>query len=259
MNFMNNIRIRPLHIFWIAASFLFCGSLYIILVTGTDWDRIGSFKFIWINILRFFPPNLSSILELGWSTLDTLIIAVFSTVAVGIICLPVIWMSSTNITPHRLVFWVGRLIIVVSRSIHEIIWGLIFVIAVGLGPLPGILALSLRGIGFVAKVVSEEVEAIDLNPVEAIRATGASTLKVILIAIIPQILPVYIGTLIFQWDVNLRRAAIIGVVGGGGLGLAFHQAMIQYKWRDATAILLVLAVLVSIGEVISRRLREKII
>jgi len=259
LNSQNNIKIKPLHIFWITASFLLCGSLYVILVIGTDWARIGSFKFMWINILRFFPPNLSSILELGWSTLDTLIIAVFSTILAGIICLPVIWMSSTNITPHRLVFLMGRLIIVVSRAVHEIVWGLIFVIAVGLGPLPGILALSLRGIGFVAKVVSEEVEAIDLKPVEAIRATGANTLKVILIAIIPQVLPVYIGTLIFQWDVNLRRAAIIGVVGGGGLGLAFHQAMIQYKWRDATAILLVLALLVSIGEVISRKIRQKYI
>lgn len=259
MKFLNNMRFKPLHIFWITASFLFCGSLYIILVIGTDWTRIGSLKFIWINILRFFPPNLSDILNLGWPTLDTLIIAVFSTIAIGLICLPVIWMSSTNITPHRLVFWMGRSIIVVSRSVHEIIWGLIFVIAVGLGPLPGILALSLRGIGFVAKVVSEEVEAIDLNPVEAIRSTGASTFKVILIAIIPQVLPVYIGTLIFQWDVNLRRAAIIGVVGGGGLGLAFQQAMIQYKWRDATAILFVLALLVSIGEIISRKIREKYI
>lgn len=259
MNFQNNSKIKPLNILWITAGFLFFGSLYIILVMGTDWDRIGSIKFIWINILRFLPPNLISILELGKPTLDTIIIAIFSTIAAGIICLPVIWISSVNITPHRLAFWMGRLIIVTSRSVHEIIWGLIFVIAVGLGPLPGILALSIRGIGFVAKVVAEEVEAIDLKPVEAIRATGANALKVILIAIIPQILPVYIGTLIFQWDVNLRRAAIIGVVGGGGLGLAFHQAMIQYKWRDATAILLVLALLVSVGEVISRKIREKYI
>jgi phosphonate transport system permease protein len=220
---------------------------------------MGGPEVLWANLLRFFPPNLSSVLELGWATLDTFIIAVFSTLIIGIICLPVIWLSSKNITPHKVTYILGRVVIVISRSVHEIIWGLIFVIAVGLGPLPGILALSMRGIGFVAKVVSEEVEAIDPNPVEAVRATGASPLKVILFAIIPQVLSVYIGTLIFQWDVNLRRAAIIGIVGGGGLGLAFQQAMIQYKWRDATAILVVLALLVMAGEIISRKIRERYI
>ncbi|MCK4788165.1 MAG: phosphonate ABC transporter, permease protein PhnE [Desulfobacteraceae bacterium] len=255
----HSIRIRPVYLLYVLVLFLVIGSLYFILIIGTDWGRIGSPEVLWANILRFFPPNLSSIVELGWPTLDTLIIAVFSTLLTAIICFPVIWLSSRNVTPHKLAYILGRVIIITSRSIHEIIWGLFFVIAVGLGALPGILALSLRGIGFVAKVVSEEVEAIDPKPVEAIRATGANLLKVILFAIVPQILPVFIGTLIFQWDVNLRRAAIIGVVGAGGLGLAFHQAMIQYKWRDATAILLVLTFLVIVGEVISRKIREKII
>jgi len=254
-----NIRIKPAYFLYLFICLLVIGSLYFILFLGTDWSRIGGPKILWANLLRFFPPNLPFILELGVPTLDTFIVAAFSTLLIGILCLPVIWLSSGNITPNKITYILGRTIIITSRSVHEIIWGLIFVIAVGLGPLPGILALSLRGIGFVSKVVSEEVEAIDPNPIEAIRATGANPLKVILFGVVPQILPVYIGTLIFQWDVNLRRAAIIGVVGAGGLGLEFHQAMIQYKWRDATAILVILTLLVIIGEVISRKIREKII
>ena len=106
------------------------------------------------------------------------LIALVATVMIGIIAPFVSWLGARNFSPNFLTYLIGRGIIVFSRSVHELIWALFFVIAVGLGPLPGILALSMRGIGFVSKVVAEEVETMDMKPVEAIRATGASTLKV---------------------------------------------------------------------------------
>jgi phosphonate transport system permease protein len=211
------------------------------------------------NLFRFFPPNLAVIPDLVQATLDTMLMAFVATLVIGLLVPPVIWLAARNISPNILTYLLGRGIVIISRSVHELVWALFFVIAVGLGPLAGIMALSMRGIGFVSKVVSEEVEDIDLKPVEAIRATGASTLKVIILAIIPQILPVYIGSLIFQWEIDLRRAAVIGVVGGGGLGLAFHQAMMLFRWSDATAIVVILIVIVAAGEVISRQLRKRII
>ncbi len=234
-------------------------SAYYIFGVATDWRRVSTFDEAMKSLDRFFPPNLDSIPALFWPTVDTILMAFFATLLISIIAPPIIWISARNITPNSLTFLLGRAIVIVTRSVHELVWGVLFVIAVGLGPLPGILALAVRDIGFVTKVVAEEVEAVDLRPVEALQAAGASSLKVLILAIIPQVLPVYIGTLIFQWEINLRRAAVIGVVGAGGLGLAFHQAMIQFKWRDATAIVVILVVLVLLGEVLSRQLRKRII
>ncbi|MCL4767731.1 MAG: phosphonate ABC transporter, permease protein PhnE [Hyphomicrobiaceae bacterium] len=234
-------------------------SLVYVLDVRTDWSRLSGSDEIVRSLLRFFPPNLSAIPGLIQPTIDTMLMAFMATLLIGVLVLPVIWMSALNVTPHPIFYYLGRGIIILSRSVHELIWALLFVVAVGLGPLPGILALAMRGIGFVAKVVAEEVEAIDLKPVEAIRATGASNLKVLILAVVPQVLPVYLGTLIFQWELDLRRAAVIGVVGAGGLGLAFHQSMIMMRWHDATAIVVILIFLVAIGEIISRWLRQRII
>jgi phosphonate transport system permease protein len=225
----------------------------------TDWARFATFESVLANLGRFFPPNLGEIPGLLSPTLDTLLMAFFATVIIAVLVPPIVWLSAANISPNRFTVLLGRAIVIGSRSIHELVWGLLFVIAVGLGPLAGILALGVRGIGFVTKIVAEEVEDIDQKPIEALRAAGAGPLKVLILAVIPQILPVYIGTLIFQFELDLRRAAVIGVVGAGGLGLAFHQAMMQYKWADAMAIVVILVFLVSGGEIVSRQLRKRII
>ncbi len=230
---------------------------YIIAVT--DWARLASPETAWSNLRRFFPPSIEAIPGLFWPTIDTVLMAFFATLIIAVLVPPIVWLSAANISPNRLTMFLGRAIVICSRSIHELVWGLLFVIAVGLGPLAGILALGVRGIGFVTKIVAEEVEDIDKKPIEALRAAGAGPLKVLILAVIPQVLPVYIGTLIFQFELDLRRAAVIGVVGAGGLGLAFHQAMMQYKWADAMAIVVILVVLVSVGEVLSRQLRKRII
>lgn len=225
----------------------------------TDWARLASPETAWSNLRRFFPPNVEAIPGLLGPTIDTVLMAFFATLIIAILVPPVVWLSAANISPNRFTIFLGRAIVIGSRSIHELVWGLLFVVAVGLGPLAGILALGVRGIGFVTKIVAEEVEDIDRKPIEALRAAGAGPLKVLILAVVPQVLPIYIGTLIFQFELDLRRAAVIGVVGAGGLGLAFHQSMMQYKWADAMAIVVILIVLVSAGEVLSRQLRKRII
>lgn len=234
-------------------------ALFYVLGLRTDWSRLSGWADIAGKLLQFLPPNVGVIPGLMRATFDTVLMAFLATLAIGFLVPPVAWLAARNVSPHPLAYLLGRGIIVLTRSVHELVWGLLFVVAVGLGPLAGILALSMRGIGFVAKVVAEEAEAIDPRPVEAIRATGANGLKVIILAVIPQVFPIYLGTLIFQWELDLRRAAVIGVVGGGGLGLAFHQAMVLLEWRDATAIVAILVVIVALGEVISRQLRKRVI
>ena len=225
----------------------------------TDWARFATPEIALANLKRFFPPNVAIIPDLFWPTVDTALMALFSTLIIAVVVPPVVWLSAANISPNRFTMLLGRAIVICSRSIHELVWGLLFVIAVGLGPLAGILALGIRGIGFVSKIVAEEVENIDQKPIEALRAAGAGPLKVLILAVIPQVLPVYIGTLVFQCELDLRRAAVIGVVGAGGLGLAFAQSMMQYKWADAMAIVVILIALVSVGEILSRQLRKRII
>ena len=255
-----NKRIIRQHVsFYLAVGVPLFISLYFILGVQTDWDRMSSAEEALRNVGKFIPPNVSVIPNLMGATFDTILIAFLATVMIAVLVPPVVWLASRNITPNIVFYFIGRAIIIITRSVHELVWAIIFVIAVGLGPLAGILALGIRGIGFVSKVVSEEIEAIDMGPIEAVKATGANTFKVIVLAVIPQIMPVFLGTLIFQFEVDLRRAAVVGVVGGGGLGLAFHQAMIQFQWHDATAIVVILIVMVGIGEFVSRLLRDRLI
>lgn len=239
--------------------FLVGYSIHGVLIVETNWRRIGGFRTVLGTISRFFPPAWSYVLALGEATLDTFLIATIGTFLALILALPVTWFAARNFSPFNLVTYpVGRFIMTLTRSVHEIVWALIFVAALGLGPFAGILALGLRSIGFVSKRTAEAVEDIDNRPIEAIEATGANAFQVFLYAVIPQVWPHYIGTAIFQWDINIRRATIIGIVGGGGLGLLFNQKMQAYQYSEATAVLIAILVLVLAGELVSTQLRRRL-
>jgi phosphonate transport system permease protein len=233
---------------------------YSLLVVEMDWSRIATPTQGLKTILRFFPPNLSFILTLLKPTIETFMIAVLGTVLAILFTIPVSWFAARNITPcFPITYPIGRLIMTISRSVHEIVWGLIFVAALGLGPLPGIMAIGIRSIGFLSKLTAEEIENVNLGPIEAIKATGASKAQVILYGIIPQVLHLFIGNVIFQWDINIRRATIIGLVGAGGIGIVFTIQMAMYQYRNATATIVAIMILVMLGEYVSNRLRMKFI
>lgn len=237
-----------------------CWSVYGVFVIGTDWEKIGDFQQLWRAVTRFFPPNWAYVLTLGKATFDTFLIAVLGTFLSLILAIPVAWLAARNISPFvPITYPIGRFIMTISRSVHEIVWALIFVAALGLGPFAGILALAVRSIGFMSKLTSEQIENIDYHPVEAIRATGANGFQVFWYGIAPQILPLFIGSAIFQWDINIRRATIIGIVGGGGLGLIFSIKMMAYQYTNATAVLVAILVLVLLGEFVSTKLRTMIV
>jgi phosphonate transport system permease protein len=233
---------------------------YSLLWAKTDWSRMASLKQMAIIVSRFFPPNMSFVLTLLKPTIETFMIAVLGTVLAVILSIPVSYLSARNITPYfPLTYPIGRFIMTISRSVHEIVWGLIFVAALGLGPFPGIMAIAMRSIGFLSKLTAEEIENVNIGPIEAIEATGASKAQVILYGIIPQILHLFIGNAIFQWDINIRRATIIGLVGAGGIGIVFSIQMAMYNYRNATATIVAILILVIFGEYVSNRLRMKVI
>ncbi len=238
---------------------LVLGMSYHLLVVETDWARMGSFSEIADNTSSLLP-NLTFVPKIIAPLMETALIAFWGTLLAVILSVPVAYISATTTTPSMLLaFPVGKAIIVGSRSTHEIIFALIFVAALGLGPLPGILALACRSVGFMSKTSAEAIENIDRRPVEAIVSTGAGAISRFLFGVVPQVLPIFLGNAIFQFDINIRRAAILGMVGAGGIGLHFSEQMKVYNYDNAGACVLAVVTLVVVGEVISNRLRSKLI
>lgn len=208
---------------------------------------------------RMYPPdptNLGIILKVLWETVN---IATIATGFAVILSLPVAYMAAMNTTPNRATLWLGRVILVSSRSINTIIWALLFVAIFGPGIVAGIVAIMFRSIGFVGKLLGEAIEEIDPRPVEALQATGASHFKVIVYAIIPQVLPTFWAVTILRWDINLRESTVLGLVGAGGIGIILQGAIDTFNWPEAATVLLAILALVVLGEVVSAYLRRRIL
>jgi phosphonate transport system permease protein len=234
-------------------------SVEAIVVGDTDWSRIsvaGVAKAAW----RFIDFDLSILPSLWDATLETLLMATLATLLGALMAIPVAWLGAGNISPlGRATYLLGRVLMTLSRSVHEVVWGLVFVAAVGLGALAGVLAMAVRSIGFISKTVAEAIEDVNPGPVEAMRAVGANRFQVLMFGIVPQILPVMIGNVIFEWDVNIRRSTIMGLVGAGGLGLALHRQMASYNYGGIATVIFVILVLIAFGEVFSAWARKRVI
>jgi phosphonate transport system permease protein len=193
-------------------------------------------------------------------TLETIVMATLATLAGLVMSIPVAWLGASNITPlGQTSYMVGRFLMTMSRSVHEIVWALIFVSAVGLGALAGVLAMAVRSIGFISKTIAEAIEDVDPKPIEAVRAAGGTRFQILIFAILPQIVPVFLGNMIFEWDINIRRSTIMGLVGAGGLGLALFRQMAMFNYGGIATVMLAVLVLVLFGEVVSHYARRAVI
>jgi phosphonate transport system permease protein len=241
------------------AGILLAAMAYHIFVVETDWARMGGLADI-LSTTAEFLPNLAFFPIILEPLFETLLIAFWGTTLATVIAMPVAYIAARNVTPfYPITYPLGRTIIVMSRSVHELIFALIFVSALGLGPLPGIVALGCRSIGFLAKTTSEAIENVDRKPIEAMEATGTNPISVFLFGIFPQVYPVVVGNVIFQLDINLRRAAILGMVGAGGIGYVFSEQMQAYNWNNAGTVVLGIALMVIVGEIVSNRIRTRLI
>ena len=234
-------------------------SVEAIVVGDTDWTRIT-----WDGVkkaaLRFIDFDASILKEMWEPALETVLMATLATLLGALMAIPVAWLGADNISPlGRFTYLVGRVLMTLSRSVHEVVWGLVFVAAVGLGALAGVLAMAVRSIGFISKTVAEAIEDVNKGPVEAMRAVGANRFQVLMFGIVPQVLPVIIGNVIFEWDVNIRRSTIMGLVGAGGLGLALHRQMASYNYGGIATVIFVILLLIVFGEVFSAWARKKVI
>ena len=234
-------------------------SVEAIVVGDTDWSRItldGLAK----GAARFVAFDASILTSLWEPALETVLMATIATLLGALIAIPVAWLGADNISPlGRFTYLVGRTLMTLSRSVHEVVWGLVFVAAVGLGALAGVLAMAVRSIGFISKTVAEAIEDVNKGPVEAMRAVGANRFQVLMFGIVPQVLPVVIGNVIFEWDVNIRRSTIMGLVGAGGLGLALHRQMASYNYGGIATVIFVILLLIVFGEWFSAWARKRVI
>jgi phosphonate transport system permease protein len=209
---------------------------------------------------RMMPPRWAYIGALWWPLWDTLNIATLGTLLGIVIATPIAFLAARNTTPSvALVRPLALLIIVSSRSINSLIWALLLVTVLGPGVLAGIIAIALRSIGFVGKLLYEAIEEIDTSQVEAIQATGASGAQTMDYAIVPQILPAFAGISVFRWDINIRESSVVGLVGAGGIGLNLEASLNTLAWPQVSLILLVIFATVLVSEWVSAKVRHAII
>ena len=247
-------------IFFMVMMALVLWSVNITIIKDTDWERMGSLGEVLASAGRFFGIDFSLIPNLFEPAIETFMISCLGTLLGVIICVPAIWFGALNITPFKpITYPIGRFMMTMSRSIHEIVWALFFVAVLGLGALPGIFAIAVRSVGFIAKMSAEAIEDIELGPLDAIRATGANRFQVLLFAILPQVLPQVIGVILFEWEINIRRSAILGLVGAGGLGLVFFRQMNTYNYHGVTTVILAILGIIIIGEIVSHFTRKRMI
>jgi len=208
---------------------------------------------------RMLPPKWSYLDELWRPLWDTITIATLGTCFAVVMALPLAFLAARNTTPSvALTRPIALLVIVTSRSVNAIIWALLLVTLVGPGVFAGLLAIALRSVGFLGKLIYEAIEEISAEPVEAIRATGASRMQVLVWAVWPQITPAFAGVSVFRWDINIREATVLGLVGAGGIGMNLESSMSNLAWNQVALILLVILGTVVISEYVSARVRKAV-
>ncbi|MDR1677893.1 MAG: phosphonate ABC transporter, permease protein PhnE, partial [Deltaproteobacteria bacterium] len=221
-------------------------------------DLIRDSKNMVILAKDFFPPDFSDLKLYLEEMLVTLHIALWGTILAVIFSVPLGLMCSENVAPIWLRQPVRRLMDA-SRAINEMVFAMLFVVTVGLGAFAGVLALWIHTTGVLAKLFSEAVEAVDPQPIEGIRSTGAGKLTEIWFGILPQVFPLWISFTLYRFESNVRSATVVGMVGAGGIGVILWELVRGFLFKETFAAMLVIIVAVTIFDLLSQRLRKMVI
>jgi phosphonate transport system permease protein len=203
----------------------------------------------------FIPPNFSQWRLYLQEMLVTLQIALWGTALAVVTAIPLALLASSNIVP----WWVYhpiRRVLDAFRAINEMVFAMLFVVAVGLGPFAGVLALWIHTAGVLAKLFSETVEAIDPRPVEGIRSTGASALDEILFGVLPQVMPMWISLALYRFESNVRSASVVGMVGAGGIGMVLWEIIRGFQYAETSAVMIIIVITVSLIDLVSAQIRK---
>lgn len=249
--------VTPLRVFWVLVA------IAILIYSGQKSDLSfielaqGSGNMV-EYISRYFPPDFTDWRFYLSDILETVGMGVWGTLMAAIVAVPLSIMAAENIAPQWLVFLIRRFMDSM-RAINEVVFALIFVVAVGLGPFSGVLALFVHTSGTLGKLFSEAIEAIDPGPVEGIRATGASKIQEIIFGVIPQVIPLWTSYTLYRFEANVRSASVLGIVGAGGIGVSLYQSFRSFKYGKVSAILIILILAVTIIDTVSAKIRQKLV
>ncbi len=198
-------------------------------------------------LFRMFPPDWSGFEAVLDALIETIHIATLGTAVAVLLAFPVAILAARNTTFNTLTWTIARFILVASRSVNTVVWALFFVAIFGPGPVAGIWAIAARSIGFLGKLTAEAIEA-----------TGAAGLQVLWIGILPQVLPVIYGTIVYRWDINIRESTVLGFVGAGGIGILLNSSLNLFQWQAVSVILIAIFAVVVVSEFVSAAVRQRI-
>ncbi|MFT5114679.1 MAG: phosphonate transport system permease protein [Parasphingorhabdus sp.] len=210
---------------------------------------------------RYYPPDIDYIIDAGYldAIIETIQMAYLGSLFGLLFAIILGWFAAYNVSPSRkYIYPLARLVAMGCRSVHEMIWAILFVTILGFGLLSGVLALVMFSIGFASKLFAEEIESIDMGEVEAIRAMGGSHLQVFVFGVFPQVRVALTGIAIYTWDVAFRAATVVGFVGAGGMGWYLKRNIMQIETERTAAILLSIVALVVISEFVSAWARHRV-
>jgi phosphonate transport system permease protein len=241
------------------AIWLVIGTLLVWSWTPTEMSKITSLFTDWRNMAEFasgfMRPSFGDWKLYAREMVETVQIAIWGTVLAVVIGAPLAILSASNVSPQWIVQPVRRLMDA-CRAINEIVFALLFVVAVGLGPLAGVLALAVHNVGIVAKLFSEAVEAIDPRPVEGIRAIGASRLQEVIFGVVPQVMPLWSSFTLYRFETNVRSATVLGIVGAGGIGASLYENNRSFQYSETAAIIVIVVLTVMVIDMTSSRIRK---
>ena len=251
---------------WVFELVIALITVALLIWSGTAVETSGTTqngaKIAWNILAGIFHPDTDLLFNLTtqgvpYLLLETICIAFLGTVVGAVISIPLAFLSASNLTPAPIAF-IGRMVIMAIRTVPAFVYGLMFIRVTGPGAFAGLLTMSLCSVGLVSKMYIEAIDDLDTKVLESLDAAGCTSWQKIRYGIIPQLMPNFASTAIYRFDINLRDATVLGLVGAGGIGAPLIFAMNSYRWNEAGAILAGLIVLVLIVEWISTKIRVKL-
>ena len=225
------------------------------------WERVlrGLERNLLPLLRGFVQPSVETFPLAFDAMLETVFMAVIGTAIGGVLAFPLSFLAAQNLLGGTTWAAPGKTLLVAIRTFPEIVLAIIFVASTGPGPTAGIMAMGIHSIGFLGKIFADVIEGIDAGPNEAIQAAGGTRLHVFLYSVVPQVLPEFASYLLYRFEINLRAAAVLGLVGAGGIGLPLIQRIQFRRWEQVSMILIVIVVVIIVVDTVSSRIRRRLV